>query len=59
MKVWLVLVRAYNCKILLQNFMMVNQILNQNFINKAGVQNKGPAHGRVSVNLEHCQIIIS
>ena len=51
-RVWLV-VRAYNCKMLLQNFMMVNQILNYNCVNRAGVRDKGLAHGRLSVNPEH------
>ena len=38
--------------------MIVNQILNHNCINRAGVHDKGPAHGRVSVNTEHCQTVI-
>ena len=38
---------------------MVNkQILNYNCVNRAGVHDKGPAHGRVSVNPEHCQTVI-
>lgn len=49
-KVSLVLVREYNCKILLRKFVMVNQILNHNSINRAGVHDKGLAHSRVSVN---------
>ena len=39
--------------------MMVNkQILNHNCVNRVGVHDKGPAHGRVSVNPEHCQTVI-
>ena len=56
-RVWSVL-RAYNCKILLHNFMTVNQILNHNCVNRAGLRDKGLAHGRLSVNPEHCQNII-
>ena len=48
----------YNCKILLQKFMKVNQILNHNCVRRAGVCDKGPAHSGVSVNPEHCQIVI-
>ena len=38
--------------------MKVNQILNQNCVRRAGVCDKGPAHSGVSVNPEHCQIVI-
>ena len=39
--------------------MMVNkQILNNNCVNSAEVHDKGPVHGRVSGNPEHCQTII-
>ena len=39
--------------------MMVNkQILNHNYVNMAGVHDKGPAHDRVSANPEHCQTLI-
>ena len=37
--------------------MMINQTLNHNCVNSAGVRDKGPAHGSVSVNPEHCQNI--
>ena len=59
MKVWLVLVRACNCKILLQNFMIVNnKILNRNCVDRAGVHDKGAVHGRMNGNPEHSQIVI-
>ena len=39
--------------------MMVNkQILNHNYVNRAGVHHKDPAHGRVSVNPENYQTVI-
>ena len=39
--------------------MMVNkQILNHNYVNMAGVHDKGPAHDRVSANPERCQTVI-
>ena len=38
--------------------MMVNQILNHNYVNRAGVHDKSLAHGKVSVNPEHCQTVI-
>ena len=38
---------------------MVNkQIWNHNYVNRAGVHHKDPAHGRVSVNPEHYQTVI-
>ena len=37
---------------------MVNQMLNNKCVNRAGVCDEGPAHGSVSVNPEHCQTII-
>ena len=38
--------------------MLNKQILNYNCVNRAGVHDKGPAHGMVSVNPEHCQTVI-
>ena len=39
--------------------MIVNkQILNHNCVNMAGVHDKCPVHGRVSVNPEYCQTVI-
>ena len=38
--------------------MMVNQMLNNKCVNRAGVCDEGPVHGSVSVNPEHCQTII-
>ena len=43
---------------LLQKFMMVNQILNHNCVNMAGVHDKGPAHSRVTVNPEDCSDLV-
>ena len=37
--------------------MTINQTLNHNCVNSAGVRDKVPAHGSVSVNPEHCQTI--
>lgn len=38
--------------------MMVNQMLNNKCVNRAGVRDEGPARGSVSVNPEHWQTII-
>ena len=43
---------------MLQNFMMDEQIQNHSCVNKAGVLDKGPMHGKVVVNPEHCHTII-
>lgn len=38
--------------------MIVNEIINHNCINRAGVHDKGLVHSRVNVNPKHCQTII-
>ena len=37
---------------------MAQNCIRQNCVNGAGVNDKGPAHGRVGVNPEHCPIVI-
>lgn len=51
------IVRACKCKTLLQNFMMVNQMLNNKCVNRAGVCDEGPAHGSVSVILSTARLL--
>ena len=38
--------------------MLVQLHIDQNCVNKAGVIDGGPAHGRADANPEHCQMII-
>ena len=39
--------------------MMVNQLLNHNCINRAGVRDKDPVQGRINVNPEHCWTVLN